>query len=200
VARRLSNVLTLLSLLLCAAAAAAWGRSYLVGDRIVRSHWRVLEWDGGTTTHERYLGAQSGRGVLHLYLANNYTSRASTAARTAESRRHNPDYFGAGRLRWEHNEFRPALSAAPPKGTFAGFGYQDVSLRGGQQASKHLYLPWPFVAACFAVAPALRARRWWGSRRRAGARRCPSCGYDLRATPGRCPECGTRSGGVAECC
>ena len=171
---------------------ALWARSYVVGDRLLRSHWRVVEWDGGTTTHERYLSAQSGRGVIHLYVSNNYTSRARTAAQTAESRRQNPEYFGAGRVGWERNEFRPAVSAVPPgpRRTFAGFGYENASLRGGQQASKHLFLPWPFVAACLAVAPALRARRWWRARRAAPGH-CQRCGYDLTGNQsGVCPECG----------
>jgi PAS domain S-box-containing protein len=54
-------------------------------------------------------------------------------------------------------------------------------------------LPNWFLLAVLAVLPArwaaLRRGRW--RRAELAARgRCPSCGYDLRATPERCPECG----------
>ena len=48
---------------------------------------------------------------------------------------------------------------------------------------------WPLAVLAFMLVavPVFRTAR--RSRHRAG--HCPTCGYDLRASPARCPECGT---------
>ena len=38
--------------------------------------------------------------------------------------------------------------------------------------------------------PAVWTTRWKRLRRRQSVDLCPTCGYDLRASPDRCPECG----------
>jgi hypothetical protein len=46
------------------------------------------------------------------------------------------------------------------------------------------------IAAGFMLLPTLAVLQHWSCRRRRRVGLCPSCGYDLRATPRRCPECG----------
>jgi hypothetical protein len=64
----------------------------------------------------------------------------------------------------------------------------------------HILIPYWFFAAMTLPVPLLWAMRWREKRRRErnlSQRHCPSCGYDLRATPHRCPECGTLVESVA---
>jgi hypothetical protein len=58
-------------------------------------------------------------------------------------------------------------------------------------AFRNLWVPLWLIAAASAVLPATWVRRRLIPARRANAGLCPSCGYDLRASPERCPECGT---------
>jgi hypothetical protein len=60
------------------------------------------------------------------------------------------------------------------------------------------FASWTFVIVPSLVAYRLRVLRAQAieARRRSGC--CPSCGYDLRASPERCPECGEPKGTVDE--
>jgi hypothetical protein len=81
-----------------------------------------------------------------------------------------------------------------------------ISIAGGDVVFERHYfgdghtieVPWWALATAMSVLPALwmlrRLRRASVARERGNAGLCPSCGYDLRATPGRCPECGRQGG------
>jgi hypothetical protein len=71
--------------------------------------------------------------------------------------------------------------------SFLGFHYSNPT------EIRLVSLPHWFLALLFAILPAVHLRAAIRSRRRHRAGHCPTCGYDLRATPERCPECGTEA-------
>ena len=89
-------------------------------------------------------------------------------------------------ISWEPAEPMPPGSWTGQTNHF-GFRYNRHS-----DGSANFWIPLWLFAAPMAAATFLAARplivQWRRDRRGHGL--CPSCGYDLRATPQRCPECG----------
>jgi hypothetical protein len=172
-ARHLFTLCSVASLVLSVAAAVMWSRSYWHMTVVVFGHWP----EDNTL---RSWGLGSLAGGVELW-----------------SERYQGPVYGGGRLRtpWRLYEVTTTgpLSHDPAGATvsWGGFAYRPEK--------RHGYVPgWPrswrvpywFLVGVTAIPPALWTARAWKRRRRRGDGMCPTCGYDLRASPERCPECG----------
>ena len=165
--RRLLNLLTALSLLLCVAVVALWVRSYFVTE--VAGWGRVGH--GAGAGRLRVYGVGSGRGRVVLVVVDSAPSEL------------NPEYARGFYLREPPAEVerdRPHLSVWNRMGFFLL-----------ERPENGVILPMWLLAVAAMALPVCRATAWRRARKRRLTGHCPGCGYDLRATPGRCPECGT---------
>jgi hypothetical protein len=178
----------LLSLILCLAAMVLWARSYWIGDRI--------EWLGDTPgasswLRQIYTCRSSAGGIQLDYIRSLGTDRRSIAMFRADAK-HAPIFSH------DHNPAKSApildmVTASDSIFRRLGFGFDSSDAGFGPPSNiwrKQLAFPYWFLITILAI-PALavaRSERRRYLRGRVGI--CPSCGYDLRATPDRCPECG----------
>ena len=189
--RRLLNLLTLTSLLLCVAVVALWVRSYWATAAVQRG--RGAE-EAGQTRYVTW-SAYSAGGVMSLGRAEVRTEiTALSEAQMAEFRSMRPDF------RWSFAGEVQDLRAVPRRAhslrRFLGVDVVAFTAPSGKGMLRYVDVVAPhwMAASASAVLPALwlvGARRRRRTRLRVVTGLCPRCGYDLRATPGRCPECGT---------
>jgi hypothetical protein len=175
--RRLLNLMTLLSLVLCVGAIVFYARTF--------GHWEIASSSGPRHNINFY----SWSGVVALTGTVGDGVPAGEGRRWSHHRGVNPGYSLAvspvkpGPVRWGFG-IHVNRTVGPPAGNWRLGDWPVVSV----------FAPWWFVVAVTAAMPT-----HWLWRRRAERRRqrrglCPACGYDLRASPGRCPECGTIAG------
>jgi hypothetical protein len=169
--RRLLNLLTVMSLLLCVVVVALWVRSYFRYDIVALAAY---------SGHSTEFFAARGRAVFFHF--NSYDddgpptewTYAAWPAGSPMARRMDAEFSDLGPHWWTRLGFAAVFTDSHPY-------YKRLRV---------VSVPLWFIALVSAAPPLAYA----ALRRRAKTRRlaslCLRCGYDLRATPGKCPECG----------
>jgi hypothetical protein len=159
--RRLFNLATAVSLVLCGTSIMFWVRSYWSPELLFRRA-------GGLVAD--MVASDTGR----LFLLH----RTPTKTRPGPwERRVSSAPLTLRQMNWEQ--------APASEYEFAHFGV----LLTQQTGLCVVALPYWALTSVTLLIPLLQIRIHVALRRRNG--HCATCGYDLRATPERCPECGT---------
>ncbi len=184
-ARRLFTLCSASSLLLCVSVVALWILSYFTSVGFTWSDGVRVPTAGYQVAWRKVLIAERGRAYLMM--------DRSTGA------------FGAfaGWLPLDRASRGQSLLTPRPESLWRrllGFNYEtrmgypaiaSVAIGPPVELTRIWSAPLWAVAVGTGLLPGyvLGSRRTRRNRRRHGL--CPSCGYDLRASPDRCPECGT---------
>jgi hypothetical protein len=179
------------SLLVCVATVGLWVRGFVVSDRLFFQGFE----DEGDRSYWRQDSIASGRGGIGInrivqsgerYAAHGPSYRASHEAR-----------YGSQPVRRttkpEYPNFHVGVGDEPVWGGFkhGAFAYFEAGHARPRVDAWQVVVPLWAVVIPAAVLPVVWGWRWRRLRRRRRIGLCPTCGYDLRATPDRCPECGT---------
>ena len=169
-ARLLPNAATFLSVVMCLAAIAAWVRSEFAKDTFQwHSPRSRLFWTFGYAEGLCWFGRMDASSGLPPGFT--VSSSVPPGRWAVESNlRANPDHVNFAGVLWSREQTVPTTA-------------DDTDIR---VLAIPLGIPIAMSAPLTARAIFLLVKR----RRRPKPGLCPSCGYDLRATPERCPECG----------
>jgi hypothetical protein len=171
VKRRLLTLAAAVSLVLCIATVALWVRSYF--------HWDGLQ----RTDKETLSSVLAFRGGMAVTLVRGQVNQLNRG--------------------WEFHsmvDWERMIERAPNKVELPGLSiaFRPRTKRPPYPNYRYLvfvvayWLPFLLTAALPLIRLFVHFRQ--SSR---GENRCPTCGYDLRATPDRCPECGAVLAGAA---
>jgi len=184
VKRRLFNLSVGISLLLCVATVVLWVRSYRYPDRfeMLVSHHRetVQSWRGGLyfsqICHHQYFGfKRNDFPVVWLGWPTATKTYPSPLLEGSTETQHSFRFVGV--------EF---FSGENWQSSVVAIGFPDISWTA-------VCVPDWSLCLFGGLLPLCKIRTMWRNTITVQRRLhdlCPTCGYDLRATPDRCPECG----------